>query len=210
MKLLRFIAILLFATNFAFCAQQPDQKPTGGKPAAGERTGGMMTKNVAELDKYAKMVLGTWSVQESHDAASGMPAGASTGTATFQKGPGGYSVVERLSMNGSMGKISGMGVVWYDLKDQAYKGVWCDSMTPYCDTSFSAKWEGPKLVATGSAEMPDGKTMYMREEYTDITPNSLTFTMYGGADPNSVTKFMTMKYTRKSGPAPATRPDIKK
>lgn len=196
----------VFAISVAVvAAQQSEQtKPSGGAPV------GTMTRNVAELQKYANMVMGSWTVQESHEASDMMPAGTSTGMAMFRNGPGGFSVIENMSMNGSMGKFTGMGIVWYDLKDQEYKGTWCDSMTPACDTSFSARWEGDKLVATGSSEMPDGKKTYMREEYTDITPNSFTFTMYGGPNENSLQKFMTMKYTRKSGPRPANRPDTKK
>jgi len=213
MKLVRYLITPLVAVAISACtavAQQPDDtKPSGDRPAAGAQAG-TMTRNVAELQKYSNMVLGTWTVQESHEASDMMPAGTSTGTAMFRNGPGGFSVVENMSMNGSMGKFTGMGVVWYDLKDQAYKGTWCDSMTPACDTGFSAKWEGDKLVATGSSEMPDGKKTYMREEYTDITPSSFTFTMYGGPDENSLKKFMTMKYARKSGPRPAPKADGKR
>lgn len=209
MKSLFYAMVLLFSLTLV-AQQAPDKEPTGGKPAAGTPGGGTMTRNVAELDKFAKIMLGTWAVQESHDASDMMPAGTSSGIATFRKGPGGYSVIENLSMNGSFGKFTGLGVTWYDLKNQAYKGTWCDSMTPACDSSFTGKWEGEKLVSSGFSEMPDGKKMFMRDEHTDITPDSFTFTMYGGPDENSLKKFMTMKYTRKSGPPAATKPDAKK
>lgn len=195
-------------------AQQPGStpestKPTGGN-AASEATLGTTTRNVAELQRYSSMVIGMWTVQESHEASDMMPAGSSTGTAIFRNGPGGFSVVENMSLNGSMGKFTGTGITWYDLKDQVYKGTWCDSTTPACDTNFSAEWEGDKLVATGSSQMPGGKKMFTRTEYADITPNSFTFTIYGGPDENSLKKFMTMRYTRKTGPRPATKTEEKK
>jgi hypothetical protein len=212
MNLVRYLITPLLA--MAVCvgtvaAQQPEEAKPSGETAAAAQSG-TSGGNPAEIRKYADMVLGTWTVRESHEGSDMMPAGNSSGTAMFRNGPGALSVVENLSMNGSMGKFTGMGIVWYDSKRQAYKGVWCDSMTPACDTGFTAKWEGDKLVATGSSEAPDGKKMTVREEYTDITPNSFTFTMYGGPDENSLKKFMTMKYTRKSGSRPANKGESKK
>ncbi len=212
MKVARHLIAQLITVALLACsvlAQQPgDAKPASNAQAEAAKPAAPAGRS-SELQKYADMVLGTWTVQESHEGSEMMPAGISTGTAMFRNGPGGYSVVENMSLNGSMGKFTGMGVVWYDAKDQLYKGLWCDSQSPACDTSFSAKWEGDKLIATGSSEMPGGK-MYMREEYTDISPNGFTFTMYGGPDQNSLKKFMTMRYTRKSGPRPASKTEGKR
>jgi hypothetical protein len=207
MKLLRFSLTLLFAlyAMFVMAQQQTDKKSTADSPSASQSPM-MMAKPGPEMQKFADMVLGTWTVHESHDAGDMGPAGTSTGTATFRQGPGDLSVIEDFSSNGSMGPVKGMGVFWWEPKQQAYKGLWCDSMTPVCYSSTTAKWEGEKLVAQGESEMPDGGKMFMKDEYTDITPTSFTFTMYGGPNANTLKKFMTIKYTRSSQPEAKTKP----
>lgn len=212
MKVFRYALafVLAFSVSAAFGQSSKEKKPTGGKPESNEPSAGTMTKNMAELERFSKMVLGTWHVEESHEASDMGPAGKSSGTAVFRKGPGGMSVIENMNMAGTDGKFDGMGIFWWDPKDQSYRGVWCDSMTPTCDPNTVARWEGDKLVANTWFEMPDGKKMYMRDEYTDITPNSMTFTVSSGTDQNSLKPMMTLKYTRKGGPPAASKPDTKK
>lgn len=199
MKFLRiFFTLLLALCATALTAQQQtEKKPSDQKPAT-EANMGMMPTPSPEIVKLSKMVLGTWTTHESHDANDMMPAGTSTGTSSFSHGPGEFSIVENFSSTGAMGPFKGMGVYWWDPKQQAYKVTWCDTMMPSCDSGSTAKWEGEKLVEQGEMEMPDGNKMYTRSEYTDITPNSFTLTMYGGANASSVKKFMTIKYTRGS------------
>lgn len=198
MKALRFsLAMLLaFCTMALFAQQKNDKTSTQTKPSAKPAASMELPKPGPEMQKLSKMLVGNWTVHESHEAGEMMPAGSSTGTATYKLGPGGFSVVEDFSTSGSLGKFKGTGTFWWDPKQQVYRGVWCDSMTPTCDPGSTAKWEGEKLIAKGESEMPDGSKTYMREEYTDITPSSFTFIMYGGPNAESLKKFMTIKYTR--------------
>ncbi len=202
MRVLRLVVTLsvVFCVTILAAQQQTDKKPVNEKPAASAPEGMMPTPG-PEIVKYSKIVLGTWTVNESHDANDMMPAGTSSGTSTFSQGPGEFSVVENLSMTGSFGAFKGMGVVWWEPGQQVFRSMWCDSMTPKCDTSTTARWQGDKLVAEGNMEMPDGNKMYTRSEYTDITPNSLTLVMYSGPNATSAKKFMTLKYTRASSSA---------
>lgn len=200
MKLCRYALVLtiLFSISAAIAQDEP-KKPAGEKPKAGEQAGAMtMPKPSPELERLAKMMLGTWTVNESHEASEMGPAGASKGTSVIKRGPGGFSVVQTFTSSMAGQKFDGHGITWWDPKDQAYRGVWCDSMTPKCDMSSSIKWEGEKLVGGMDAEMPDGKQVRIREEFTDIKPNSFTFNMYTG-DENKPS--MVLKYTRKAGAA---------
>lgn len=189
---------ILFSVSAALGQDEP-KKPVGEKPKTGEQAGGMaMPKPAPELERMAKMMLGTWTVNESHEASEMGPAGTSKGTSTFKRGPGGFSIVQTFNSMMEGQKFEGHGITWWDPKEQAYRGVWCDSMTPKCDASGTIKWEGEKLVGSMDTEMPDGKQMRIREEFTDIKPNSFTFNMYTGDESKPS---MVLKYTRKAGTA---------
>jgi hypothetical protein len=208
-RLFMSVSIISVLLGSAHAQQVPDTPPTGGKSAATSQSGGMMTRNMAELNRFADVVLGSWAVRETHEASDMGPAGSSTGTALFRKGPGGLSVIENLRTTGSQGRFDGLGVFWWDAQQQAYKGVWCDSSAPQCDPGATAKWEGDTLVARNEIQLPDGKKMMTKSVYSEITPKSFTFTMYSGPDENTMKPFMTIRYLRKSSPAAATKPNPK-
>ena len=50
-------------------------------------------------------------------------------------------------------------------------------------------------MGTDETEMM-GQKMAMKESWTDITPNSFTFTMEGGPPGGEMKRMMTIKYTR--------------
>ena len=89
---------------------------------------------------------------------------------------------------------------WFEAKN--FAGIWCDSMTPGgCANAGTSKWEGDKIV--GFMEMPDpsGKVQKYRMTYSDIKPDSVTFTMEA-PEGNNYKPMMTITYTRPA-PAPA-------
>lgn len=208
MKLFASLMITVIFSGFLLgaTAQQKSEAPsTGVNNAAEEQAGGTTTRNTAELDRFANFVLGSWAVRESHEASDMGPAGSSAGTALFRKGPGGFSIIENLRTTGSQGRFEGLGITWWDARQQAYKTVWCDSSAPECDAGSAAKWEGGNLVAHSQMDMPGGKKVDTKGVYSEITPKSFTFTMYAGTDENSMKPFMTMRYIRKSSPSAATK-----
>lgn len=204
MKVFRYAIALtiLFSVSTAIGQDEP-KTSAGDKPKASEQANAMaMPKPAPELERMAKIMLGTWTVNESHEASEMGPAGTSNGTSIIKRGPGGFSIVQTFTSTMSGQKFEGHGITWWDPKQQAYRGVWCDSMTPTCDASGTLKWESEKLVGGMDAEMPDGKQVRIREEFTDIKPNSFTFNMYTG-DENKPS--MVLKYTRKARTAPTKK-----
>ena len=188
-------------------AQKPAAKKTGHE---GHEAGGMpMPKPSPEMEKLSKMLVGTWTSSETHEPSPWMPKGGTgKGAATFKNGPGGLSVVEDYHPSGTMGgHFYGHGVFWWDAKAGGYGGVWCDNTAPEgCGVGRNlAKWQGNDLVSSGEEEMM-GQKMMMKEAYTDITPNSFTFSMYGGPLGSEPKKMMTIKYTRAGGKTAEKKP----
>lgn len=199
-NVLRGIAIGIVA---AICAGGSLAQDRPGSPAANaaKRSSGATVSSpraAAEMTRLIKMMSGTWSVVEKAQRNPMMPnGGVGKGSAVFTAGPGGMSLMEKYHSSGLMGSnFIGYGTFWWDAKAQAYRGLWCDSMTPGgCDASGTTKWEGDKLVGTMQGNM-NGQTMVTRFTYSDWKPNSFAMTMEVGSDVNSMTEAMTITYTR--------------
>jgi Protein of unknown function (DUF1579) len=183
-------------------------KPTDKKAPATQ--GGMppAAKPSPEMQKMAKMLVGKWTAVTKTEPMGGMPGGEAKGEATFYRGPGGLSLIEDFkSQGGGFGNFRGHGVTYWDDKAKNYTGVWCDSMTPGgCSSAGTSTWEGDKIV--GFMEMPDekGQVQKYRMTYSDIKPDSVTFTMEA-PDGGNYKPMMTIVYTRAAG---ATTPAAKK
>ena len=169
------------------------------KPAAAKDSMPMpMTKPTPEMAKMIKLMAGNWTVTEKHDPSPMMPKGGSgKGTAVMTPGPGGTSLMEKYQSTGAMGpNFNGFGTFWWDPKQQLFRTVWCDNMTPNgCDTSGTTKWEGDKLVGMMESEM-NGQKMFTRFVYSDFKPGSFIMTMEVGTDPNNMKKASVITYTK--------------
>ena len=154
-----------------------------------------------EMTRLIKMMAGTWAVSEKSQPNPMMPNGGSgKGTAVMTAGPGGMSLMEKYHSSGVMGSnFNGFGTFWWDAKAQAYRGLWCDSMTPGgCDASGTTRWQGDQLVGTMEADM-NGQKIVTRFTYSDWKPDSFVMTMQMGADAASMKEAMTITYTRAAG-----------
>jgi Protein of unknown function (DUF1579) len=172
-------------------------KAKPAKPAAQAQQMPMPTPS-PEMTKLIKTLSGNWTVTEKHEPSPMMPKGGTgKGSATIKAGPGQLSLVENYQSSGAMGaSFKGMGTWWWDPKAQAFRGLWCDNMTPNgCDTSGSTKWEGDKLVGTMQGDM-GGQMMTMRFTYSDFQPDSFVMTMEMGPDASKMQKAMTVTYTK--------------
>ena len=191
---------LLLATAVCVCTSlvaQNDAKSAGSKKPAAEAAM-PMPKPDPQMTKMIKMMAGSWTVAEKSDPNPMMPKGGTgKGTATITPGPGGMSLIEKYHSTGMMGgNFNGMGTFWWDAKANAYRGVWCDTMTPGgCDSSGMTKWEGDNLVGTMEGEM-NGQKMLTKFIYSDWKPNSFVMKMMSGPDANSLKDMMTITYTR--------------
>jgi len=155
-----------------------------------------------EMTKLIQMLSGTWTVSEKYEPSLMFPNGGSgKGTAKFWAGPGGMSLLEDYHSVGAIGKFSGFGTTWWDPKAQAYRWVWCDSMTPNgCDSSGTSRWDGETLVGMMESEMNGQKTV-TKITYMNWTPNSFVMIMSSGPDANSLKDVMTDTYTKAAAAA---------
>ena len=202
MKRLRavFVVLVALALVLLAAAQKKEKKPEQ-KPV----TTWAAPKPAPEMDKLAKMMVGTWSSAEKHEPSPFNPAGG-TGQGVFRVslGPGGHSLVEQYNSRGSAGTFNGHGMTYWDPKDKVFRSVWCDNFTPTCDVSVG-QWEGDNLVFLSEGEM-EGKKTKLKMIYSGFTADSYDFgvDMSQGAGPMART--MTIKYTRTKAKAAAAAP----
>jgi hypothetical protein len=171
-------------------------KPKAAKPK--DQMAMPMPKPAPEMTKMIKMMAGTWTLTEKSDPNAMFPnGGAGKGNAVLTPGPGGLSLVEKYRSSGLMGpNFTGMGTFWWDPKAQAYRGVWCDNLTPNgCDGSGTTKWDGDKLVGMMEGDM-NGQKMVTRFTYSDFKPDSFVMTMEMGPDASKMQRAMTITYTK--------------
>lgn len=210
-KTLVFCAVALLTVS-AMAQDKPaakTAKPSDKKAPAAQ--GGMppAPKPSPEMQKMAKLFVGKWTAVTTTVAGGGMPATEAKGEATFYRGPGGLSLIEDFkSDGGSFGAFRGHGITYWDDKAKNFTGIWCDTMTPTgCANGGTSKWEGDKIV--GFMEMPDEKGVMAkyRMAYSDIKPDSVTFSMEA-PDGSNYKPMMTIVYTRAAAAAP--KPAAKK
>jgi len=216
-----FLAVLIvgFASLWVMAQDKKTDKKSDMKQGemkhdhgAMDNKGGMppMAKPSPEIAKLIKMFSGTWTANEKVEPGPMAPKGGTgTGSATFKAGPGGMTLIEDYnSAHGAMGPFKGHGVTWWDAKTSTYKGTWCDSMSAECMNS-TMKWEGEKLVSTPQEmDMGGGQKMIMTMQYTDIKPDSITFTMGSGPTAAQAKTTMTIVYAKAGkAAAPAAKKD---
>jgi hypothetical protein len=206
------LLVICCAVSLLAVAQDKDKKPAApgkGKPAAESQDkakppGGMPDmKPSPEIQKLAKAMVGSYTTKETHDAGPFMPTGGTgAGEARFALGPGGFSILETYqSKAGPMGaKFRGHGVIWYDAKAGGYRGVWCDSMSPACETGGLSKWEGDKLVGTNNTEMMGKKVSY-KETMSGFGPEGFKFDMEMSTEGGPMKHAMTIEYAKAQAPA---------
>ena len=183
-------------------ADKKQAAPAPAKKAA--KPPDMTAKQSPEMAKLAKMMVGTWSVDEKFEAVPEMgpeaQAGTGKGTDVIKAGPAGNSLIADFKSSSSMGAFTGHGVMWWDAKAGAYRSVWCDSEGPSgCDAGAVGKWEGNDLVFTADAEMPGPKgamKMKMRQVYSELKPASFTFYIDSSINGGAMKRMMTLKYKK--------------
>lgn len=204
MKKLLITGAVALLTVCAIAQETPAAKKSPAKKQQAQSAMPMF-KPSPEMQKMTKMFVGKWTAVVKTEAMAGMPASESKGSATFRSGPGGLSLIEEFrTTSGAMGSFSGHGVTYWDAQARNYTGMWCDSMTPTgCLPGGTSKWEGDNIV--GFMDSPDetGKMTKYRMTYSDMKPDSVTFTMEQPDNNGGYKKVMTIVYTRAAA-APVT------
>ena len=122
-------------------------------------------------------------------------------------GPGGLSLVSDYRSKNVMGEVRGHGMIWWDVKDQVFRNLWCDNVSPSgCELSGPGKWEGDTLIFHDETEML-GRKIVMKVTLTELKPDSHTFTVDMAGENGEMQRSMTFHYTRK--PAAAAKPASK-
>jgi Protein of unknown function (DUF1579) len=163
-------------------------------------------KQSAEMKKVIESLAGMWKTTTTVEPGGFMPqGGTATGRADIRSGPAGNALVERFrSHEGPFGNFVGQGTIWWDPNASGYRALWCDTLSPSgCDLMGVGQWDGNNLVFKGESQM-EGKKMHTRETYSDITPDSFTFTMEMAVEGSPMQKAMTIKYERATPKSAAT------
>jgi len=215
MRVIRLAAALALLAAAPFALGQANQQPAGGTSDASplaaptKPSGTPKSSPAAEMGKL-KFLLGRWSTVEKFEPNESAPSGGNgLGRAIIQTGPGNLSLIENYgSKNNSIGPFGGHAVIWWDAKAGAYKSFWCDSMNA-CANSFGVgQWEGGNLVFRMESEY-QGRKMTMRETFSNIAPDSFTWTEEVSTDGGPVKLTLTIQYTRLTGgavkPAPVPK-----
>lgn len=215
MKFARMLLLMACALSLLAMAQDKGKPaaaaPDKSKPAAAEKdkkaakpAGMPAMKPAPEMQKLVKALVGTYTTKETHDPGPFMPnGGTGTGEARYSLGPGGFSIIETYqSKSAAGGQFRGHGVIWYDAKAGGYRGVWCDNMSPACDTAGLSKWEGDKLVGSAETEIM-GKKATMKDTMSNISPEGFKFDMEMSTEGGPMKHVMTIEYTRAAGKAGA-------
>ncbi|HSA94266.1 MAG TPA: DUF1579 family protein [Terriglobales bacterium] len=193
------VALTALALAQPVAEAQEKEKKQEQEPA----TAWAAPKPAPEMEKLAKMMVGTWSSAEKHEPSPFSPAGG-TGKGVFKVtlGPGGHSLVEQYNSRGSLGKFNGHGMTYWDPKDKVYRSVWCDNFTPTCDVSVG-HWEGDNLVFLGESEMEGQKTK-LKMTYSGFKAGSFEFGIDMSVGDAPMARGMTIKYTRAKARAAAS------
>ena len=179
------------------------------QPGSTAVTGGAADRVPAELRRL-NFLRGTWSTVETFAPSDFFPQGGTgTGRAEIHAGPGMLSIMENyLTRNSAIGRFSGHAVLWYDASAKAYKSFWCDSMSG-CESSFSTgNWDGDNLVFTGETQY-QGKKIAMRDTFSDIKPDSFTWTEETSMDGGPMKTSLTIRYTKRANPVTAPKSEAK-
>lgn len=201
-----YVFCLVVCLGIAAVAQdKPAAKTKAPAKAAAAQPSGMppMPKPGPEMKKLLSQLSGDYTATMKMDAMMGMPASSSTGPAKIYGGPGRLSLIETVNSVDEHGmKFNGHGLIWWDGKAGAYKGVWCDNGTPTgCMDSGTGKWDGDKLVFSGTMDMM-GKNYNFKSTYSDFTPDGYTLVMETAEGSAPLAKMFTVEYKKAAPKAP--------
>ena len=199
--------LLVVMTICALTAVAADDKAKSSEKKKPAGSAAMMAPRPAPEARELRDFVGTWKSQDVMEKIEGMmPGGEGTSMSTVYLGPGGFSIIiNTKSLSGPMANYRGSGIMAWDATDKEYKMVWVDSMTPGLVVETGQK-EGNDIVMRGEFKMA-GKTMKVRDVFSDRTPTSYTITSYMD-DGSGEKKTMTTKLTKEEKPKeekPATK-----
>ena len=143
-----------------------------------------------EMQRVAKMLVGTWKVDLDYAQGGSMPnGGKGTAHSVIKPGPGGLSLIE--DFEGDLPRGSLHALYWWDKKAQSFKAVGCDDFSDEgCittqDQDGRAQWKGNEVVWQLTVEK-DSKNVPAKIVWAEKGSHSFVVNMYI-ADANGVLK----------------------
>ena len=96
--------------------------------------------------------IGTWIVViRALPSESSPKGGVDKGVMVMKKGPGGFSIVQEFSSQGSSGNLVGQSYAWWDAKAKQYKSVWCDNLQGCVDFATVVSGNSWSVALDGEA-----------------------------------------------------------
>lgn len=176
-------------------AANTQAKPASAQPAKPKPDAAGPPQPAPEMERLLKQLGGRWNTEEKHEPSAMLPnGGTGKGQEGIRPGPGRLSLIGEYTSQGPMGEFSGIGIINWVPAENAYKIHWFDN-TMAGVTVMTGKWQGNDLVFTGS-EMMEGKRMYSRHAFTELKPESFTYTIDMGPAADQVKRAVTIKYTK--------------
>jgi hypothetical protein len=189
----------LTSSSLALFAQQPAPAPASSAAPAPKPAAFEMPKPGPEMERLRPM-MGSFRVNERHEAGFMGPGGVSAGFSRVSEGPGGFSLlIDYTSLSGPMHGMKGHGVLGWDGEAKTYKQVWTDSMAPMIVMSTGG-WEGDAFILHSEGTMM-GKAYKERDTYSDIGADGFTITIEMSMDGGAFQKVMTLTQHRLAEPA---------
>ena len=154
-----------------------------------------------EMQRLVNALGGQWSIHQAFEPSPDKPGGdTGEGTETWRPGPGGRSIIEDIHTRRSAGQASsGLGLIWWDAQAHGYRVIWCGSANPRGCVIMSqpARWENDQFSIRDEYQR-DGKRVFYREVFSNLTSDSFTQTIYQGGSANALKRVLTIHATRTS------------
>jgi hypothetical protein len=149
-----------------------------------------------EMQRLAKLYVGTWDYTETYPKSAFAPAGGqNTGVYTSELGPGGNSLINRFHSRGPVGDFEGMLVMTWDAKEKAYKSYIFGNDFPGALVE-NGQWEGDALVYRG--DFSEGAMKYALRNITKLTgPGKLMSQEYSSANGAAEVLLVTVEATKR-------------
>ena len=154
------------------------------------------------------LMLGTWSIEVTHEPGPGFPQRRVThGQEIWRVGPAAQSLIEEYDEYDPAGPIHEFGIARWDATANGQKVLWCGDYQPSGCALVPevARWQGNSLVHT--AEFTEsGKRVVRQEIFTDITTTSFSQVLKEGPSLAELKTTTTIHATKRSVEARAARP----
>ena len=183
-------------------------KPRTEKAPAQRIENDRIVQPAPQMNKLIRDFGGTWTTEDTYEPSPLMPKGGTARSrTTFRPGPGRLSLIQEYQADGSAGKSSGLGVIWWDDKAGSFRVVWCEAGDPPVESRYNGckilaggrKVEGDKYVDSDQIEI-QGRTMAVQDVYSEFTPVSFTEVLSIGEPGGEMKPFLRIKYRKVADP----------